>query len=194
MRPSVKYWIFLSAIIFVVFSVIFLSFSGAWYSLSEAEQASISVISEKLLPFPFVGGLILCAILSLLVSFLFHNYIIPILKLGESTQLISAANPEHRIEIKQAAKEIHYLTDIINKSGEAFAKLQRDVDEQIAEAQSKLGEERTRLAALMSELPHGVIVCNTDGQILLYNQQAQQALESKQKDKESVQGILGLGR
>ncbi|SHI54879.1 DNA polymerase-3 subunit epsilon [Malonomonas rubra DSM 5091] len=195
MKPAVKYWIFLSAIIFVVFSVIFLSFSGAWYSLSPEEQASIAKISEKLLPFPFVGGLILCAILSLLVSFLFHNYVIPILKLGESTQLISAVNPDHRIEIKQAAKEIHYLTDIINQSGEAFAKLQRDVDEQIADANRKLEEERTRLAALMSELPHGVIVCNTDGQILLYNQQAQQVLETdQQQNQEEVSGILGLSR
>ncbi len=195
MKPSVKYWIFLSAIIFVVFSVIFLSFSGAWYSLSEEEQASIAVISEKLLPFPFIGGLILCAILSLLVSFLFHNYIIPILKLGESTQLISAANPEHRIEIKQAAKEIHYLTNIINQSGEAFARLQRDVNEQIADANRKLEEERTRLAALMSELPHGVVVCNTDGQVLLYNQQAQKVIAGDRKqNKPANQGILGLGR
>lgn len=195
MKPSVKYWIFLSTIIFVVFSVIFLSFSGAWYSLDATEQAQISALAEKLLPFPFIGALILCGILSLLVSFLFHNYIIPILKLGESTQLISAVNPEHRIELKYAAKEIHYLTGIINTSAEAFAKLQRDVNVQIAEAQNKLAEERTRLAALMSELPHGVVVCNTDGQILLYNQQTQKLFQEQQPQSSNVmQGILGLGR
>lgn len=196
MKPSVKYWIFLSALTFTVFSVIFVSFTGSWYSLNEAEQATIAKLSDKLLPFPFIGSLILCVILSLLVSFLFHNYIIPILKLAESTQLISAVNPEHRIEIKQGAKEIHYLTNIINQSAVAFAKLQRDVDEQISEAQSKLAEERTRLAALMSEMPHGVLVCNTDGQVLLYNQQAQQLFQNNQQhdDSNKMQGILGLGR
>lgn len=195
MRPSVKYWIFLSAIIFTVFSVIFLSASGSWYSLTPEEQALISKLGDKLLPFPFIGGLILCGILSLMVSFLFQNYVIPILKLGESTQLISAVNPEHRIEIKQAAKEIHSLINIINQSAEAFARLQTDVDAQIAEAKGELVEEQTRLAALMSELPHGVIVCNTDGQVLLYNQQAQQLFQSEQpSDENSVQGILGLGR
>jgi DNA polymerase-3 subunit epsilon len=196
MRPSVKYWIFLSGVMFAVFSVIALSFTGAWYSLSETEQELVIGMADNLLPFPFIGALILCTILSLLVSFLFHNYIIPILKLGESTQLISAVNPDHRIEIKQAAKEIHYLTDIINQSAEAFAKLQKDVDQQIATAKGKLAEERTRLAALMSELPHGVIVCNTDGQVLLYNQQAQKLFQNNQAPQESAQatGILGLGR
>ena len=120
MRPSVKYWIFLSCVIFTVFTILFVSFSGSWHSLTVAEQATISGLSGKLLPFAFIGALILCAILSLMVSFLFHNYIIPILKLGESTQLISAVNPEHRIEIKQGAKEIHYLTGIINQSAEAL--------------------------------------------------------------------------
>lgn len=196
MKSKFKYWIFLGGIIFTVFSIIFISLSGSWYSLNEAEQASIAELSEKLLPFPLVGAIILCGILSLMVSFLFHNYIIPILKLGESAQLISAVNPEHRIEIKQGAKEIHYLADIINQSAEAFARLQRDVDEQIAEAQSKLAEERMRLAALMSEMPHGVLVCNTDGQVLLYNQQAQQIFSNNQQDEEpnTNQGLLGLGR
>ncbi|WP_303720823.1 exonuclease domain-containing protein [Malonomonas rubra] len=195
MRPSIKYWIFLSAIIFTVFSIISLCFAGAWNSLTPEEQAYVAAMSDKLLPFPFVGALILCGILSLMVSFLFHNYVIPILKLSESTQLISAVNPEHRIELKQAGKEVHHLTNIINQSGEAFAELRRDVGEQIAEAKSQLDEERTRLAALMSELPHGVVVCNTDGQVLLYNQQAQRMFKADQKqDNAAVQGILGLGR
>lgn len=195
MKPSIKYWIFLSAIMFTVFSVLAICFAGAWSSLTPDEQVYFSAISDKLLPFPFVGALILCGILSLMVSFLFHNYVIPILKLGESTQLISAVNPEHRIEIKQAAREVHYLIDILNQSAEAFADLRRDVNEQIAEAQSKLDEERARLAALMSELPHGVVVCNTDGQVLLYNQQAQQPFQTDQQQEDgSRQGILGLGR
>jgi len=194
MKPSIKYWIFLCAIILTVFSIIALCFAGAWNSLTAEEQAYIGALGDKLLPFPFVGALILCGILSLMVSFLFHNYVIPILKLAESTQLISAVNPEYRIEIKQAGREIHYLTGIINQYADAFAELKRDVSEQIAEAQSLLVEERTRLAALMSELPHGVILCNTDGQVLLYNQQAQQIFPPSQQDEGAAHGILGLGR
>ncbi|NOY13566.1 MAG: hypothetical protein GXP51_07785, partial [Deltaproteobacteria bacterium] len=90
---------------------------------------------------------------------------------------------------------IHYLSNIINQSAETFARLQHDVDEQISKAKGKLAEERTRLAALMSELPHGVLVCNTDGQILLYNQRAQKLFQNNQpQDAIATQGLLGLGR
>ncbi len=197
MRPKVKYWIFLMVINLMVFGVILASFAGSWLSLEPAEQDALAKLFQKLLPFPLLGGLILCATIGFLISRLFHFYIIPILKLGESTRLISAVNPEHRIEIKRGAKEIHYLARIINESAEAFAKLQRDVDEQIEGAHAKLGEERTRLAALMSELPHGVLVCNTDGQVLLYNQEAQQLFNPEHlinTQQEKRHGILGLGR
>ncbi len=197
MKPSIKYWIFLAAVYAIVFGVIFASFTGSWLSLNEAEQASLSKLFEKLLPFPVLGAIALCLILGFLISLLFHYYIIPILKLGESTQLISAVNPDHRIQIDKGAREIHYLTEIINKSAEAFAKLQRDVEKQISAAQAKLGEERTRLAALMSEMPHGVLVCNTDGQILLYNRKAQQMFsrgQAAEDEQGQLQGILGLGR
>ncbi len=197
LKPRIKYWIFLGVINLIVFSVIFASFAGSWLSLDPGEQASLAKLFEKLLPFELLGALVLCATIGFLISRLFHYYIIPILKLGESVRLISTANPDHRIEIKRGAKEIHLLAKIINESAEAFAKLQRDVDEQIGAAQAKLGEERTRLAALMSELPHGVLVCNTDGQVLLYNQQAQQLFNPEHliNLKESERhGILGLGR
>jgi len=197
MKPKVKYWIFLLTIILTVFSVILASFAGSWLSLNDVEHAEIINLFGKLLPFPLLGALVLCAIIGFLVSLLFHYYIIPILKLAESTQLISAVNPEHRIRIKKGAKEIRNLTTIINESAEAFARLQRDVDLQVNRSQAKLNEERTRLAALMSELPHGVLVCNTDGQILLYNQQAHLLFNIQQKfseDKSQYRGILGLGR
>ncbi len=194
MKPSIKYWIFLAVVYLVVFGVIFASIEGAWLNLNGDEQLILAKLFGKLLPFPLLGAVSLCLILGFMISQLFHYYIIPILKLGESTQLISAANPEHRVQIKKGAREIHYLTGIINESADAFANLQRNVNEQIAEAQAKLNEERTRLAALMSEMPHGVLVCNTDGQILLYNQQTQQLFDVDQTDENQLHGILGLGR
>jgi DNA polymerase-3 subunit epsilon len=46
------------------------------------------------------------------------------------------------------------------------------MEARIAESNARLEEERNRLAALMSELSEGVLVCNTEGRILLYNEQA----------------------
>ncbi len=193
MKPSFKYWIFLVAIYFAVTSIIAASLIGAWASLDESQQQLLSGMINKLLPFPLLGTITILFIIGALVNLLFNDYIIPTLKLAESARIIASVNPDHRIELKSASKEIEYLCQIINQSADAFTELQRDVAGKIAVAQATLNEERTRLAALMSELPHGVIVCNTDGQVLLYNQQAQQILSSKTAVQPN-QGILGLGR
>jgi len=194
MKPSFKYWIFLIAIYFAVTSIIAASLIGAWASLDEAQQELLGGMINKLLPFPLLGTITILFIIGALVNLLFNDYIIPTLKLAESARIIASVNPDHRIELKSASKEIEYLCQIINQSADAFAELQHDVAGKIAVAQATINEERTRLAALMSELPHGVIVCNTDGQILLYNQQAQQILSASKEAPNPDQGLLGLGR
>ena len=45
-----------------------------------------------------------------------------------------------------------------------------------AAANHALQDERNRFAAILAELPGGVVVCNVEGQILLYNQKAQEFL------------------
>ena len=194
MKPSFKYWIFLIAIYFAVTSIIAASLIGAWASLDESQQQTLGAMINKLIPFPLLGTITILFILGALINLLFNDYIIPTLKLAESARIITSVNPDHRIELKSASKEIEYLSQIINQSADTFAELQRDVAGKINIAHATLNEERTRLAALMSELPHGVIVCNGDGQILLYNQQAQQILTLSKKNTETDRGILGLGR
>ncbi|MEA3544866.1 MAG: exonuclease domain-containing protein, partial [Thermodesulfobacteriota bacterium] len=197
MKPSFKYWIFLAAIYFALISIIVVSLTGAWASINESQQIALGEMLNKLIPFPLLGTITILFIVGALINLLFNDYITPILKLAESARLISSVNPEHRAHIKNASKEIQYLAEIINQSADAFVELQNDVAGKIATAQMALDEERTRLAALMSELPHGVVVCNTDGQILLYNQQAQKLFQDNVNptpENSQRQGILGLGR
>ena len=197
MKPSFKYWIFLGAIYFALISIIVASLIGAWVSINQSQQAALGEMLNKLIPFPLLGTITILFIIGALINLLFNDYIIPILKLAESSRLISSVNPQHRIKLKNASKELQYLSEIINQSADAFVELKVDVAGKIAVAQAALDEERTRLAALMSELPHGVVVCNTDGQILLYNQQAQELFRDKSDSTTGdnrTQGILGLGR
>ena len=186
MRPTVKYWIFLIIILFAVFGVILGSLAAAWHQLSLEEQAFIARIAHRLIPFPLIGATFLFLIIGGLVSLLFYFYVVPILRLSEETKLISAVNPSHRIQPK-GAPELVSLADIINESADAFEALQDEVKQKIDQARSDLHQERNLLAALMSELPTGVLVFNTGGQILLYNQQAQKLLQKPGK-------LIGLGR
>lgn len=196
MRPSLKYWIFILAIAGVIFAVIVASVAGSWLNLTPDEQAMVAGLRDKILPFPLMGAFVLVAVIGGLVSLLFRYYIIPILQMAESTQLISLVNPDYRIKPK-GAREIAHLAEVINTTADAYQKLRTEVDATIRSAQADLKEERNRFAALMSELPAGVLVCNTDGQILLYNQQAQTLLQPSTREKfaETGQGgWIGLGR
>ncbi len=183
------------AIYFAVISIMAASLIGSWASINESQQLALQEMLPKLIPFPLLGTITILFIIGALINLLFNDYIMPILKMAESSRIITTVNPEHRIELKAASKEIEYLAKIINQSADAYAALQKNVDARVATAQAAINEERTRLAALMSELPHGVIVCNSDGQVLLYNQQAQELTNnSGSTDDNNAQGLLGLGR
>ncbi len=192
LSPAAKYWIFLTGITVVIFTVIFGSFAASYINLSAEEQAVIETLFDKLIPFPFIGSIVLVAFIGTMVSLLFRYYVIPALRMAEQTRLITSANPDYRISI-EGAREMIMLANIINESADAFQKLQHDVDGMISHSNRTLKEERNRLAALMSELPYGVIVCNRDGKVLLYSRQAQEMMQPADKKRKSG-GSIGLGR
>lgn len=196
MRPALKYWAFLLTIIAVTFGILLGSFAGSWFYLDPAERAIVRSLFHKLIPFPLLGSLALVMIIGSLVSLLFRYYIIPVLLLAEKARLITKVNPAYRIA-PTGAREIIYLSEVINDSAEAYQKLQTEVDEQIRDAKSQLHEERNRLASLMAELPNGVLVCNIAGQILLYNPQAQTLLQTpraQEPTQDPHEVWVGLGR
>ena len=191
LSPAVKYWIFLTGIITVIFTVIFGSFAASFMHLAAEEQAVVEELFNKLLPFPFIGSLILVAFICTMVRLLFVNYIIPVLRMAEQTRLITAANPDYRVS-PEGARELITLANMINESADAYQALQSEVEVKIHQSNLALKEERNRFAALMSELPCGVVVCNLDGRILLFNNQAQEMLQSR-SDQDSG-STIGLGR
>jgi DNA polymerase-3 subunit epsilon len=72
------------------------------------------------------------------------------------------------------------------------------VNECIEEARATAEEEKNILAAIMAELPEGVLICNNDGRILLYNKQARRFLarasNKVRKQRGRTIGLFGLGR
>ncbi len=197
LSPAVKYWIFLVGIAGAIFALIFGSFAASYLSLEPADRVIVAEIFAKLAVFPFLGAMVLVGIIGSLVSWLFNDYIIPILRMAEQTRLITVANPDYRINVT-GARELTRLAEVINESAEAFQRLQEEVEARIDAANLALRQERNRFAALLAELPHGVLVCNTEGQILLYNRKAQAYLEeaapTADNPRQVTGNVLGLGR
>lgn len=88
------------------------------------------------------------------------------------------------------------LAHSVNQLVQQRTQLRGDMAQQVAQASRHIDQERSRLAALMSELTQSVVVCNLDGRILLYNQQARAQFRALSAAPALAGGaeLIGLGR
>ncbi len=143
---------------------------------------------------PLLGFLALILFIACggVLRWLHSRFVVPLRGLAEQTRIVASANPDHRVSVAGGA-EVAALAAAINRLGDAHRGQRGDMEARIAESGSRLEEERNRLAALMSELSEGVLVCNAEGRILLYNEQAR-ALFSPAEGAVTAQSPVGLGR
>jgi DNA polymerase III subunit epsilon len=127
------------------------------------------------------------------LGWLFRNYVTAVRSLAEQTRIVFAANPEHRV-LSSGGSEIVDLAATINRLADAYHRLQIELETRAGASNAQLEEERNRLAALMSELSEGVLLCNVDGRILLYNEQAKALFGAAAQAPGARRGLVGLGR
>lgn len=166
-----------------------------WSTLKPEPQALFAAaLAESIGLLMFLSALLITA-MGVVLHGVFQSYVVQPRRLAEETQLILTANPAHRIKCS-GPPEIEQLGAAINALAARFEALRRDVDNRISEARSNLEQEKNRLAALMSELSESVIVCNTTGRILLYNQRARQLLGAAVPNHggRDMPDPVGLGR
>jgi DNA polymerase-3 subunit epsilon len=155
------------------------------------DRAAIERILDGRLPaLLFLAGLLLAACGGALGWFT-HRYLRPAEVLAEQTRLALEANPDARIGVEGAA-EFAGLAEAVGRLAAARGELLRDGAAHAREAAARLEEERNRLGALMSDLAEGVLVCNPEGRVLLYNEQARALFAAG--SAEGAPALVGLGR
>ena len=195
MKSNTKYWVIFSIISGSALIIYLLSLAGLYYTFSSEEREFGRAIFSKVIVASLIGSVFLFWLTRELLNHLFENYE-QIRKLNEEIQLIASANSDYRVEPSSGSKEIQALVQEINNWGEKYSALKEDIENKIQQAQFEVNEEKMRLSALMSQIPNPVLVCNLDGQILLYNQHAQNIFQSEVGDEGSNkrEGLIGLGR
>jgi DNA polymerase-3 subunit epsilon len=165
---------------------------------ADAKEAERAAFAEFLIPrlplgglmtfMGFVGGLIL-------LRSLFRQYVHGLLRMAETMRLMLGANRNFRVT-PEGPPEVRELARAVNALAQQRDKLLDDVEGQIDRAKATVEEEKNRLAALMSELALGVIVCNLDGRVLLYNSRARLQFKALAQGPTSMSGgaLIGLGR
>ena len=94
------------------------------------------------------------------------------------------------------SRECRQLAGVIEQLLARRQELKSEMDVRVREASRQTEMEKSRLAALMSELTKSVVVCNLDGRILLYNNRARIQFRRLSRAPGGAGGaeLLGLGR
>ena len=163
-----------------------------WVDLDPTEQATLRNLLTaprlSLVAFLTVSAL---ALLGVHVHGLKAATRTPALRIAEAIRLVAGANPSHRVT-PQGPSELRAIAEAVNELAAQRARLLSDVEISVAQAKARVEEEKNRFAALVSELDQSVLVCNSDGRILLYNAAVSALLGGS--DRPDAAAALGLGR
>jgi DNA polymerase-3 subunit epsilon len=109
----------------------------------------------------------------------------PLESMGRDLELVAHAQSGAAAE-RPALPDLGALSEGARLLIERFAALRRETGEAVARAAAGLEEQKRRLEAILLDLTEGVLVCNLDHQILLYNRAAVRLLGAPEE--------IGLGR
>jgi DNA polymerase III subunit epsilon len=192
-KPHVKFalWlgVFFGAIVALFATVAALLVAG----IEAGEQSVMRHVLEERGPLLGFVALIVFLACGGILHWLFGRFVTPLRALAEQTRIVASANLAHRVSAA-GGPETAELAAAINRLGDAYRGQHSDMEARIAESGARLEEERNRLAALMSELSEGVLLCNAEGRILLYNEQARALFAPAAAGPISTQSPVGLGR
>ena len=115
-------------------------------------------------------------------------------RIAEEVQVLLSSGVDRELPATGSAGS-RALAGVVNDLVRQRAALRADIEAKVREASREVDQERSRLAALMSELTQSVVVCNLDGRVLLFNARARIQFRAL-ADGPAVGGaeLLGLGR
>lgn len=125
----------------------------------------------------------------------FDLWVTPSVQLAEEAQVLLKTDVVRELPPKGNA-ETKVLVGLFNQLVTQREELRQQMDARVAEAAQGIEQERSRLAALMSELTQSVVVCNLDGRVLLYNNRARMQFRALSQAPGVAGGaeLIGLGR
>lgn len=166
-----------------------------WSVLGENERAVVvTAIGPKVLLLILLWAVSL-AVIAVVLQRLIAYFMTAPARLAEEAQVLLGTDVKRQLKPK-GSPENQRLTEVINQLVGQREALRTEMTVRIREASRKTELEKSRLAALMSELTKSVVVCNLDGRILLYNNRARLQFRALSKSPKVAGGmeLMGLGR
>jgi DNA polymerase-3 subunit epsilon len=143
----------------------------AWFDLDAAERATALALLQTRAVALLVVLLLVVAATAIAFAPVLRRLFGGPAKLAQEARILLDAHRAHRVPTSGDA-ELGAIARTLNALADQRDALAGDVQRQVRESQATLEEERNRLAALVSELAQGIVACNLDGRVLLYNNRA----------------------
>ena len=166
-----------------------------WSTLAPAGRSALAELADSMAA---LGGLTLLFVLLGVapgLNALVRHYVKPPARLLEEARTLLGTDAT-RAPTAHGTPDNRALGEVILALAQQRDTLRADVAQQVREASRSIEQERSRLAALMSELTQSVVVCNLDGRILLYNTRARLQFRALSDAPGVASGaeLIGLGR
>jgi DNA polymerase-3 subunit epsilon len=125
----------------------------------------------------------------------FEHWVTPSVQLAEEAQVLLRTDVVRALTPK-GNTETRVLVGLFNQLVSQREALRTEMNQRVVAAAQGIEAEKSRLAALMSELTQSVVVCNLDGRVLLYNQRARMQFRALSQAPGVAGGaeLIGLGR
>lgn len=125
----------------------------------------------------------------------FDHWVTPSVQLAEEAQVVLKTDVVRTLPLKGNV-ETQALAGLFNQLVAQREELRGEMDAKVSLAAQGIEQEKSRLAALMSELTQSVVVCNLDGRVLLYNNRARMQFRALSQAPGVAGGaeLIGLGR
>ena len=157
--------------------------------LEGQEQSLFAAVLERRLGALLMIALFACVFLFLMLRATHEFLVLPPARAAEEAAAM-LEQPASRLTL-QGGSELQALLVAVNRIAEQRQARDEDIEARIRAANAAAEADRNRFAVLMSELAQGVIVCNPDGRVLLYNRRARALFAGSPGHGMAA---LGLGR
>lgn len=194
-----RFWLFVSLSITTTIATLVIIVWIIWSGLAPNQKQLLLAVLEANVTYLFAAVILFVSVLGFILDGVIQNYILPFRKIADEARIIVTANPSHRIKM-EGTRDVLELVAVINEGAENLQRVKNEVEARVADAITASEDEKKILAAVMSQLPHGIFICDTDGQIILFNRTAQEYFskegpaDNSAGGKETSGERIGLGR
>ena len=192
MKQTHPFWKYVSLTLLGLTAVTVIILFFFWNSLNQEDSTTLIKIFNQ--HFLYIIGVIFisCCVLFFGLEYIFNEYIKPLKKISTEASIIFSTNHSHRLNMT-GNKDIQLLSSAINGFAQNLESMDKNITEQALVARKETEKERNLLAAIMAELPQGVVICNKNGRILLFNNLAKTILTQDGHTKKDKY-FIGIGR